>query len=234
MKSPVSPKASNYDLLSFDCYGTLLDWESAITTTLQAILLDHDVHWNDAVLLEHFAEWEPIEQTLGGSYRQVLNRLLNRFGTRLGFAPTKSDQHQFEECIARAMPFPDTIGALQTLGNAFQLAVISNTDDDLFSLTAAQLGIPFAHVITAEQVGSYKPSPRVFEYAVKQFACPKTKVLHIAQSLFHDIQPATSLGISTVWIDRTAGKPGATAPAITTPDWTYSSLAEFVQAINQN
>lgn len=231
MNSPTQPKASDYDILSFDCYGTLVDWENAITATLQSILLAHDVHWNDAVLLEHFADWEPVEQALGGSYRQVLNRVLVRFGTRLGFIPTDVQLAQFEECIARAIPFPDTVSALKTLSEAFRLAIISNTDDDLFALTATQLEIPFNHVITAEQVGTYKPNPKNFELAIEQFKCSKSRVLHVAQSLFHDIEPATELGIATVWIDRTAGKPGAAASANATPLWTYPSLAEFVGAM---
>lgn len=232
MNSPTQPKASDYDVLSFDCYGTLVDWESAITSTLQSILLDHDAHWNDAVLLEHFAEWEPTEQLLGGSYRQVINRVLVRFGTRLGFVPSNLQLAQFEECIARSTPFPDSVAALKTLSDTFQLAIISNTDDDLFALTATQLEIPFDYVITAEQVGTYKPNAKNFEHALHKFALPKSRVLHVAQSLFHDIEPATELGIATVWIDRTAGKPGATASSTATPCWTYPSLADFAQSLN--
>ena len=232
MNSPTQPKASDYDILSFDCYGTLVDWESAITATLQAILLDHDAHWNDAVLLEHFAAWEPAEQAHGGSYRNVLSRVLVRFGTRLGFVPTDIQLAQFEECIARSIPFSDTVAALQTLSETFQLAIISNTDDDLFALTATQLEISFKHVITAEQVGTYKPNPKNFEYALHKFAYPKSRVLHVAQSLFHDIKPATDLGIATVWIDRTAGKPGATASTTARPSWRYPSLADFAQSLN--
>lgn len=231
MNSPTQPKSSDYDILSFDCYGTLVDWECAITATLQAIILDHDAHWNDAVLLEHFAAWEPAEQAEGGSYRNVLNRVLVRFGTRLGFVPTELQHAQFEECIARSLPFPDTLAALKTLSETFQLAIISNTDDDLFALTAPLLKIRFNHVITAEQVGTYKPNPKNFEYALNKFTFPKSRVLHVAQSLFHDVEPATQLDIATVWIDRTSGKLGATVPSKATPCWTYPSLADFVQSM---
>ena len=231
MSTPIQPKTSDFDILSFDCYGTLVDWESAIVSALQSILLTHDAHWNDAVLLEHFARLEPNEQELGGSYREVLRRVLARFGTRLGFVPTDAQLKQFEECIAKAIPFSDTVEALKTLSESFQLAIISNTDDDLFALTAPNLEVSFDFVITAEQVGKYKPNPEVFEHALKRFPCPKSRVLHVAQSLFHDVAPANTLGISTVWIDRTTGRPGATAPSDANPQWTFQSLADFVGVV---
>lgn len=233
MSTPIHPKTSEFDILSFDCYGTLVDWESAIVSTLQSILLTHDAHWNDAVLLEQFAQLEPTEQELGGTYREILRRVLTRFGTRLGFIPTDAQLKQFEECIARAMPFSDTVGALKTLSESFQLAIISNTDDDLFALTAPNLEVSFDFVITAEQIGKYKPNPVVFEQALKQFPGSKSRVLHVAQSLFHDVAPASALGISTVWIDRTSGKPGATAPSDAKPQWTYPSLADFVDSVQK-
>ena len=231
MNIQTHPRTSDFDILSFDCYGTLVDWESAITSTLQSILLSHDAHWNDVVLLEHFAQFEPEEQELGGSYREVLRRVLARFGTRLGFVPTDSQLKQFEECIARALPFSDTVSALNTLAESFELAIISNTDDDLFALTEPSLEESFDYIITAEQVGKYKPNPRVFEFALNRFPCSTSKVLHVAQSLFHDIAPANALGIASVWIDRTEGKPGATARSDAKPQWTFPSLTDFVSAV---
>lgn len=234
MNTQIHPSASDFDILSFDCYGTLVDWESAITSTLQSILLSHDAHWNDAVLLEHFAQFEPTEQDLDSSYREVLRRVLGRFSTRLGFVPTDLQLKQFEECIARANPFSDTVEALKTLAGSFQLAIISNTDDDLFALTAPNLEVSFDYVITAEQVGKYKPNPVMFEYALKRFDCPKSRVLHVAQSLFHDVAPANTLDIANVWIDRTAGKLGATTPTEAKPHWTFPALADFATAILGN
>ena len=234
MNTLAQPRASDYDILSFDCYGTLVDWESAIATTLQSVLLSHDAHWNDAVLLKHFADLEPSEQEHGGSYREVLRRVLKQFGTRLGFVPTETQLVQFEECIARAKPFSDTVTALETLGESFQLAVISNTDDDLFALTSPNLVVSFDYVITAEQVGEYKPNLVVFEDALREFSCSKSRILHVAQSLFHDVAPASALGITTVWIDRTKGEPGATAPSEAEPNWSFPSLAELVSAMNDD
>lgn len=234
MNTQAQPRASDYDILSFDCYGTLVDWENAITSTLQSILLSHDAHWNDAVLLEHFALFEPAEQEQGGSYREVLRRVLQKFGNRLGFVPTESQLVQFEECIARATPFSDTVDALKTLSECFQLAIVSNTDDDLFALTAPNLVVSFDYVITAEQVGEYKPNLAMFEQALKEFACSKSRILHVAQSLFHDVAPASELGIATAWIDRTRGKPGATAPSETEPQWTFSTLTELANAVQDS
>ena len=234
MNTLAQPRASDYDILSFDCYGTIVDWESAIISTLQSILLSHDAHWNDAVLLEHFAHLEPAEQERGGSYRDVLRRVLKQFGTRLGFIPSEPQLVQFEECIARATPFPDSVEALKTLSESFQLAIISNTDDDLFALTAQNLMVSFDFVITAEQIGEYKPSRSAFKHALREFSCSKSRVLHVAQSLFHDVAPASELGIATAWIDRTNGKPGATAPSDATPQWTYQSLAELAGAVQDS
>lgn len=234
MNTLAQPRASDYDILSFDCYGTLVDWETAITSTLQSILLSHDAHWNDAVLLEHFALLEPAEQEHGGSYRDVLRRVLKQFGTRLGFVSTESQLVQFEECIAQAALFPDTVDALKTLGELFQLAIISNTDDDLFALTAPNLAVSFDYIITAEQVGEYKPNLAVFEHAMKEFSCSKSRILHIAQSLFHDIAPASARGIATALIDRTRGKPCATASSNATPQWTFQTLAEFARAVQDS
>ncbi|MCY3541632.1 MAG: HAD-IA family hydrolase [Gammaproteobacteria bacterium] len=234
MNTLAQPRASDYDILSFDCYGTLVDWENAITTTLQSILLSHDAHWNDAVLLEHFARLEPAEQEQGGSYRDVLRRVLKEFGTRLGFVPTESQLVKFEECIARATPFSDTVDSLKTLSESFQLAIISNTDDDLFALTAPNLAVAFDYVITAEQVGEYKPSLAVFERALKEFSYSKSRVLHVAQSRFHDIAPASTLKIATAWIDRTGGQPGATASSEAEPQWTFQSLTELVDAVHNS
>ena len=231
MNTLAQPRASDYDILSFDCYGTLVDWECAITSTLQSILLSHDAHWNDAVLLEHFADLEPAEQAHGGSYREVLRRVLMQFGTRLGFVPTESQLVLFEECIARAKPFSDTVTALEKLAQSFQLAVISNTDDDLFALTAPNLVVSFDYVITAEQVGEYKPNLAVFEHALKEFSCSKSRILHVAQSLFHDVAPARALGIATAWIDRTRGQPGAAASSEAEPNWSFPTLAELASTM---
>ena len=222
--------AADFDLLSFDCYGTLVDWESAIVECVQSILPAHDAHLNDAIVLEMFSEYEPKEQSAGGSYRGVLRRVLGRYGYRLGFKPRDEELTRFEECVARAQPFSDTLESLKTLQKHFKLAIISNTDVDLFEITQRSLGIEFDHVVTAQESACYKAELKIFEKAFDAFGAD-TRVLHVAQSLFHDIKPATELGVSTAWIDRTEGRRGAARPAKVKPDWKFKNLADFTEAV---
>lgn len=222
-------RAENYDIISFDCYGTLVDWETSIVQTTQGILLSHDAHMNDNVVLEYFSVFEPTEQTNGGSYRQVLRRVLQRYGTRLGFVPTEDQLQMFEKCVANSSPFDDTIASLHSLHSKCQLAIISNTDRDLFDITQSNLQTTFDYVITAEDVGAYKPNAKVFEYAFERFG-QKSRILHVAQSIFHDIKPANQLDLDAVWINRTEGRPGATKETSFTPKWQFSSLQEFCEA----
>ena len=224
------PDPRDYDILSFDCYGTLVDWETSIVETLQDILQSHDANMNNDVVLEYFATWEPLEQEEGGLYRSVLRRVLMKYGFRLGFAPRSEDLARFEECIAKSKPFEDTYKALKSLQKSFQLAIISNTDNDLFDLTQDSLGIEFDHVVTAEDSGYYKPRREMFEAAFGKFE-QSDRVLHVAQSLFHDIEPATALGIDTVWIDRTEGKSGAARLSNVTPKWHFADLESLAEVM---
>jgi 2-haloacid dehalogenase len=126
--------------------------------------------------------------------------------------------------------FPDSSDALRRLQTQFQLAVITNCDDDLFALSEQRLGVRFDYVITAEQVGSYKPDPANFHYAHDRIGVPRQQILHVAQSLFHDHVPAKALGMTTVWINRRAtqgGGGGATPPAQVKPDATFPDMASF-------
>lgn len=227
------PQASDYDVISFDCYGTLVDWESAIVSTLQELLQSHDANMNDDVVLEYFANWEPEEQSQGGSYRSVLRRVLDRYGFRLGFKPRTKDYDAFEECVARAGAFEDTVDALESLQKGFKLAVITNTDNDLFAITREALNVEFDFVVTAEDTGCYKPNTEMFNAAVAEIG-KKDRLLHVAQSVFHDISPANGLGIDSVWIDRTSGRPGATRQVDEKAKWTYTNLQELVDQLLMN
>jgi 2-haloacid dehalogenase len=128
--------------------------------------------------------------------------------------------------------FADSTDALRRLSERYRLGVITNCDEDLFTASNRRLGVRFDWVVTAERVRSYKPNPRHFEVALEEIGLPTERVLHVAQSLFHDHVPAKRLGLSTVWIDRRAGKvgSGATPPAEAEPDLTYPSLAAFADA----
>ena len=218
--------ANQYATLTFDCYGTLIDWESGITGYLQPLLARYDVHVIDEFLLEAFAELEPQLQAEGGAYWDVLARLLQRLGERLAFKPKPEELAGFADGIENWPAFADTVEALQALAGRFELAVVSNIDDDLFAHSAKRLQAPFAQVVTAQQAQAYKPDPRVFELALSRVRPP---VLHVAQSRYHDIVPAAQAGLDTVWINRPSK--GAAKPVEAAPTWTFTSLAEFAAAV---
>lgn len=220
-----------FDVLTMDCYGTLIDWQGGIVDYLQPVLTFHDAHVTDEFILELFAATEPVLQREGGKYEDVLRQILDRFGTRLGFVPTPAERDGFPASLGEWQPFPDTIDALVRLATRYQLAIISNVDDALFSLTSRTLDVEFDHVITAERVGAYKPDSRMFEAALEAIGCDRDRILHVAQSLFHDIAPASGMQIATVWIDRNQGAQGAAQDTQAQPTWTFSTLGEFADAV---
>jgi 2-haloacid dehalogenase len=211
----------SYEILSFDCYGTLIDWETGILSAIAPLLSGHGRSVPDERLLEAFGELESAaEQPPYRPYSVILREVTEGLGRRFGFAPNAEEHSALAASIARWPPFPDTRGALRALKSKYRLAIISNIDDDLFAGTNQALGIEFDWIVTARQVGSYKPSLENFRQALARFGGPKDKLLHVAQSLFHDIAPARSLGLSTVWVNRRIGRkgPGATPPALARPD----------------
>ena len=218
--------ATAYRTITFDCYGTLIDWENGILGYLQPLLESYDVHVVDDWVLDFFAEWEPRLQAQGGNYREVLANLIGKYGNRLAFTPSAEAMHDFARSIEYWQPYPDTIPALRALRERFSLGVISNIDNDLFAFSAQHLGVDFAAVTTAQEVGAYKPDAAMFEAALAQLEAP---VLHVAQSRFHDIGPATTLGLDTVLIDR--GGPSAVAANEAEPTWTFDSLAGLSEAL---
>jgi 2-haloacid dehalogenase len=222
-----------YDALTFDCYGTLIDWESGLTAFLRPLIERHDVHAVDGFLLEFFGRAEAALQAGPyRSYRDVLRGVLRSLGERLAFRPDAETLAAFADSVGDWLPFADTVPALKSLAGRFQLVVVSNVDDELFDLTQARLGINFDDVITAAQVQAYKPDPRLFEAALQRTGVPRERTLHVAQSLYHDIAPASALGFDTVWIDRHDGRGGgATQPADATPTWRMRDLAELATAL---
>jgi 2-haloacid dehalogenase len=153
-------------------------------------------------------------------YKTVLRIVLERFGSRLGFVPTQNELHCLSDSVKDWQAFPDSTRALQAFKKKYKLAIISNIDDDLFASSAQRLQARFDWVITAQQAKSYKPSLSNFHLAFERIGLPKHKILHVAQSLFHDVVPARAVGLSTVWINRRHNKEGfgATPPAQAQPD----------------
>lgn len=221
--------AKNYQTLTFDCYGTLIDWENGILGYLQPLLESYDVHVMDDWVLEFFADCEPDIQAPGISYREVLGQVLERFGTRLAFTPNAESMQDFANSIEYWQPYPDTETTLRSLASQFSLAVISNIDNDLFTYSAKYLGVDFSSVTTAQDAGVYKPDPRIFETALKTVTGP---VLHVAQSTFHDILPASKLGLDTVRIEQPGTSVVRAAKSVdANPTWSFPTLADFATAL---
>jgi 2-haloacid dehalogenase len=218
-------------VLTFDCYGTLIDWEAGILAALRSAI-DGDVA-TDEQLLEAYAsneaaaeaqEWRP--------YREILANSLADVCLFHGTQPTPEQFASFGGSVADWPAFPDSAAALARLRGRFDLGVITNCDDDLFAFSNSKLGEPFRWVVTAQQARSYKPSTNNFEIAFERIGLPKDSIVHVAQSLFHDHVPAKQLGLKTVWINRRHDRPGtgATPPAAATPDLTFPDMASFADA----
>ncbi len=194
---------AQFRLVSFDCYGTLIDWETGIFSALRPILAAHGKTIADSELLRLYSELESeAQQGEFHPYREVLQSVVRGFGKHLGFNPTESEARSLPDSLPNWPPFPDTIAALGKLKQRYQLAVISNVDDDLFAPTARRLQVPFDYVITAQQARAYKPSLQMFKLAQQRTGVVPGQWLHVAQSVYHDVIPARSLGISTVWVNR--------------------------------
>jgi 2-haloacid dehalogenase len=219
-----------FDVLTFDCYGTLIDWEAGILARLRTILGPLGVDAADDDLLERYARAEAAAEAAGYlRYREVLARSAEALCRELGVTAEPTALAAFGGSVGDWPAFPDSPAALTRLATRYRLAVITNCDDDLFAASNRRLGVTFDHVITAEQVGAYKPSTRNFEVAFARIGVPRERILHVAQSLFHDHVPAKRLGMTTAWIDRRQGRAGsgATPPAEAVPDLVVPSMAAF-------
>lgn len=223
-----------FSTLTFDCYGTLIDWEQGIVNAMQPILKAHGVERTDEEVLTIFSSLESAAQRPYKRYREVLALVAGQIGEQLGFTPTDEEVTTFAGSVVDWPAFPDSSAALKELGKYYDLVILSNVDDDLFQGSAEKLQANFHAVITAEQVGSYKPDPANFQHMLRQLDRPKEEILHVAQSLFHDIAPARDAGLTTVWINRRQGREGtgATPPQEATPDLELPDLASLAALVN--
>lgn len=221
-----------YRCVSFDCYGTLIDWETGLVTALRPVLERYGVEASDSQLLESYADAETgVEAEPYRSYKNVLREVLVRIGNALSFQPTAEDQQTFSESVKEWPPFDDSGDALRALKNKYKLIILSNIDDDLFLYSQNILGVEFDRVFTAQQIGAYKPSEKNFRFLIEHAGVRKQEILHVAQSLFHDIVPAKRLGLSTVWVNRRKGKQGfgATPPSNSQPDLEVPDLKTLAE-----
>jgi 2-haloacid dehalogenase len=226
--------------LTFDCYGTLVDWESGILTVLRPWARREGLAVDDDALLHAFAEAEPRceEASPRSIYPEILRAVQGRIAEAFGRTADPAAADVLAKSVGEWPPFADTAQALRRLAARFRLAVISNIDRASFARTNQLLGVRFDAVITAEEVGVYKPDPRMFQRAFEvldSIGIPREGIVHVAQSLYHDHAPARALGLRTVWVDRRHGRAGqgATppAPAGVTPDLTVTTLEELANRL---
>jgi 2-haloacid dehalogenase len=227
---------SRFRAITFDCYGTLINWESGLLGAIRPILLAHGAELSDSEIFRLYGDLEAeAESSHYQPYREVLRDVVRGFGARLGFRATEEERQSLPDSLADWKPFPDTVGALRQLKAIFKLGIISNIDDDLFSASARRLEIEFDFVTTAGQARAYKPSLEIFRLAQKKMGIPSEQWLHAGQSIYHDVIPAKSLGIATAWVNRPSPRLGAGAAkrASATPDVEVHSLAELAQLVAQ-
>ncbi|HYV98958.1 MAG TPA: haloacid dehalogenase type II [Gemmatimonadaceae bacterium] len=224
----------SFRVLTFDCYGTLIDWENGIWNAVGPVLAQHGVPASRESVLELYGRLESrAEHGEYQSYRTILRRVMQDLAAELGFTPRTHDVDCLVDSIGDWQPFPDTVPALAALKARYKLAIVSNIDDEFIAQSARALRVEFDWIVTAQQVGSYKPSLNNFRTALARIGEPQSRVLHVAQSLFHDIQPARSLGLSTVWVNRRRGRAGsgATPPSDAKPDFEVPDLLSLVDAM---
>jgi len=229
---------SRFKILTFDCYGTLINWEAGIFSALRPILAAHDKSISDAKLLEMYGDLEvQAEQGEFRRYRDVLQLVVTGFGKQLGFEASEQEKRSLPGSLSNWLPFADTVSALKRLKSKFKLAVISNADDDLFASTGPRLKVEFDHVITAQQARCYKPGMKIFDLALQTIGIPASQILHCGQSIYHDVILAQSLGMATVWVNRPSPRAGvgAVIPASGRPDLEVPNLETLANlALSEN
>lgn len=227
---------NRFAILTFDCYGTLIDWETGIVNAMRSVLARHGIEQTDDQILELFGEFETQAQRPPyRNYREVLTTVVNNVGERLGFTLSDEDRDTFANSVPDWPAFPDSAEALRALHKHYRLGIISNIDDDLFAESQKKLGVEFDVLVTAQQVGGYKPDPENFQTLIERVGLPKDQILHVAQSLFHDIAPANDAGLTTVWINRRHDRDGfgATPPQSATPDLEVPDLATLARMVDE-
>jgi 2-haloacid dehalogenase len=246
-------KLSDFAVLSFDCYGTLIDWESGIQNALAPLrgrlgaagavpgagLSRASGELTREDMLQAFARLESRQQekTPDMLYSDLLAEVHGQLAVEWGVARVAEEDAAFGRSIAEWPPFPDTVAALQYLKQHFRLVILSNVDRASFQATNARLGVAFDAIYTAQDIGSYKPDLRNFRYLLdrlREQGVAQDKLLHVAQSLFHDHVPVNALGLASAWIDRRDGRDGggATAPVPegVRYDFRFTSLGELAEA----
>jgi 2-haloacid dehalogenase len=232
-------KLTDFKALTFDCYGTLIDWETGLYTALRPLLQKGGITLRRDEVLAVFARHESAQEA--ATPQMIYSELLAEVHRRLAREWNVSDAGQDAVAFGKSVPdwpaFADTAASLQYLQRYYKLVILSNVDRESFAGSNRQLGVAFAAICTAQDIGSYKPDPRNFAYLIDTLAglgVLQRNILHTAQSLYHDHVPGQAAGLATAWIDRRGQLEGwgATVPPAGTPryDFRFASLAEMVRA----
>jgi len=231
---------TDFTTLTFDCYGTLIDWESGMVNALEPLtsrVKTRSLTRDD--VLEAHGRHEASQQawTPAKRYSELLAVVYKRLAEEWGVSVTWEECQAYGNSIGEWPAFPDTVDALGYLKQHYKLVILSNVDNASFALSNKKLGVAFDAIYTAEDIGSYKPQLRNFEYMLdklKSLGVEKSQILHTAESLFHDHGPANQIGLASCWIHRRhqAGGFGATRAPEQMPkyDFRYTSLAEMAEA----
>ena len=227
-------RLSDFTTLSFDCYGTLIDWEAGLGAALEPLRTAAGL--DQQQLLEAYGRVEhAIEKEYPGiRYSELLAEVYNHLTDEFGLSRNAGAASAFGQSVGEWPAFPDSAEALRYLKQHFNLVILSNVDRASFARSNDRLGVEFDAIFTAEEVGSYKPDPHNFQYLLDRLAergIGRDALLHVAQSLFHDHVPANRFGIASAWIDRRAGKAGSGATVVPDPmphyDFRFTSLGEL-------
>jgi 2-haloacid dehalogenase len=228
-----------FKALTFDCYGTLIDWESGILAELKPWVAASGRALTDDQILEAFGEAESRceVETPSKLYPGILADTFRALGQRWEISTSDKQAAEFGRSVPRWPAFPDSAEALAYLKRHYKLVILSNVDRASFAESNKKLKVEFDKIVTAQDVGSYKPDPRNFRHLLaelEKLGLQKAQILHTAQSLFHDVAPAKSMGLRTCWINRRKGRPGAGATVLpkgdATPDIEFPSMAALVEA----
>ncbi|UCF19717.1 MAG: haloacid dehalogenase type II [Gemmatimonadota bacterium] len=194
----------SWETISFDCYGTLVDWEAGIVEAFQRAAAEDGHQLDPRLIVSAYHEIEPQVQSAGTyrPYRAILEEAALQVAHRLSWELESGRAGFLAESLPDWPVFPDTRKALERLGDRYRLAVLSNIDDDLLAATLREIGVSFDWTVTAQQLRSYKPAPAHFREAIRRAGAGGARLIHTAQSWFHDIAPATQLGLAAVWVNR--------------------------------
>jgi 2-haloalkanoic acid dehalogenase type II len=232
-------RLTDFRVLTFDCYGTLIDWESGIYAALQPLLRKLPAAPPRDAVLEQFARHESAQEaeTPAMIYSELLARVHRRLADELGVTASEEEDRRFGASVPDWPAFADSASSLQYLKKYFQLVILSNVDRESFRGSNKRLGVEFDAIYTAQDIGSYKPNPANFSYLLQHLEARGLRhgdILHTAQSLFHDHGPAKKIGLATAWIDRRHEQPGwgATMPVAdgVRYDFRFNSMADMVKA----